>query len=122
MVRVPGRILIVDDEPPLLRMMSLYLGRMGYSVTTTNSTEEAWSLVEADPGAFAAAILDGSMPGMTMEELGLRLLRVRSSFCVLAASGSLDAYAGNSSRKANGAWRWIWPGVKATRRRKDGPS
>ena len=81
------RILIVDDEPPLLRMMSLYLGRLGYKVTMADSTDKAWSLVEADPGAFAAAVLDGSMAGMSMEDLAFRLLGASPALCVLAASG-----------------------------------
>jgi CheY-like chemotaxis protein len=82
-----GRILIVDDEPPLLRMMSLYLGRLGYDVTTADATDEAWELVEADPASFVVAVLDGSMAGMSMEELASRLLRSNPSLCVLAASG-----------------------------------
>lgn len=81
------RILIVDDEPPLLRMMGLFLGRLGYSVTTADSTGKAWALVEADPSAFAAAVLDGSMAGMSMEELGSRMLRASPSLCILTASG-----------------------------------
>jgi CheY-like chemotaxis protein len=81
------RILIVDDEPPLLRMMGLYLTRHGYSVTTAESTEKAWSLVQSDPSAFDVAVLDGSMAGMTMEELATRLLTANPSLCVLGASG-----------------------------------
>jgi DNA-binding NtrC family response regulator len=81
------RILIVDDEPPLLRMMSLFLGRLGHSVTTADTTDKAWALVEADPSAFAAAVLDGSMAGMSMEELGSRMLRSNPSLCILTASG-----------------------------------
>jgi two-component system cell cycle sensor histidine kinase/response regulator CckA len=82
-----GRILVVDDEPPLLRMLSLYLGRLGYSVTTVESTGAAWSLVEADPAAFAVAVLDGSMSGMSMDELALRMLHANRKLRVLAASG-----------------------------------
>jgi len=81
------RILIVDDEPPLLRMMSLFLGRVGYTVTTADATDKAWELVEADPSAFAAAVLDGSMAGMSMEELALRMLSANPSLCILTASG-----------------------------------
>ena len=33
-------ILIVDDEPPLLNVMSLYLRRLGYSVTTLQRAEQ----------------------------------------------------------------------------------
>jgi DNA-binding NtrC family response regulator len=82
-----GRILIVDDEPPLLRMMSLYLGRLGYDVTTADATDEAWELVEADPASFVVAVLDGSMAGMSMEELALRMLSANPSLCILTASG-----------------------------------
>ena len=87
MDRTARRILIVDDEPPLLRMMSVYLGRLGYTVTTAEATDKAWALVEADPTAFDAAVLDGSMEGMSMEELAARMLNANPSMCVLSASG-----------------------------------
>jgi CheY-like chemotaxis protein len=87
MSKISRRILIVDDEPPLLRMMSLYLGRLGYSVTTADSTDQAWALVEADGSAFDAAVLDGSMAGMSMAELASRMLNSSPTMCVLAASG-----------------------------------
>jgi len=78
---------VVDDEPPLLRVLSLYLGRLGYSVTTAESAETAWLLVEADPAAFAVAVLDGSMSGMSMDDLAMRMLRANPALRVLAASG-----------------------------------
>jgi two-component system, cell cycle sensor histidine kinase and response regulator CckA len=84
---VTGRILIVDDEPPLLRIMSVYLGRLGYPVVTADNTDRAWALVEAEPSVYAAAVLDGSMPGMSMEELARLLLSANPRLCVLAASG-----------------------------------
>jgi len=82
-----GKILIVDDEAPLLRMMSLYLGRLGYDVATAGTTDQAWTLVEADPTGFAAAVLDASMPGLSMPDLAARLLAANPSLCVLASSG-----------------------------------
>jgi CheY-like chemotaxis protein len=81
------RVLIVDDEPPLLRMMSLFLGRLGYTVTAVDATDKAWELVQSDPMAFAAAVLDGSMDGMGMEELASRMLSANPSLCILTASG-----------------------------------
>ena len=87
MLCASGRILVVDDEPPLLRMLSLYLGRLGYSVTTAETTDAAWKLVEAGPAAFTVAVLDGSMSGMSMDDLALRMLRTDPALRVLAASG-----------------------------------
>ena len=82
-----GKILIVDDEPALLKMMSVYLGRLGYSVATSSSTDHAWSQVEAAPTDFAVAVLDATMDGMSMDELATRILGANPALCVLAASG-----------------------------------
>jgi CheY-like chemotaxis protein len=87
MDRTAGRILIVDDEPPLLRMMSMYLGRLGYQVTAADGTDKAWGLAQPDPSAFDVAVLDGSMAGMSMEDLATRLLAANPSLRVLTASG-----------------------------------
>ena len=89
-----GRILLVDDDPSLLKMMGVYLGRLGYSVTLANSTEQAWAEVEGAPSGYAIAVLDGSMPGLSMEDLALKMLRANPSLCVVAASGySMDTAA-----------------------------
>jgi two-component system cell cycle sensor histidine kinase/response regulator CckA len=82
-----GRILIVDDEPSLLKMMSTYLSRLGYAVTTSNSTDAAWKEVEAAPARFDMAVIDATMSGMTMVELAQQLLRVNPAMTVVAASG-----------------------------------
>jgi two-component system, cell cycle sensor histidine kinase and response regulator CckA len=82
-----GKILIVDDEPPLLKMMSVYLGRLGYAVSTASTTDKAWEMVEAAPSEFACAVLDATMAGMSMRELALRILAADPKICVLAASG-----------------------------------
>jgi len=87
MDRAAGKILLVDDEPALLKMMSMYLGRRGYGVTTADSTDHAWSEVEAAPSEFAVAVLDATMAGLSMQELALRLLDASPSLCVIAASG-----------------------------------
>ena len=87
MDRTARSILIADDEPSLLRMMSVFLGRHGYTVTTAEGPDKAWALVEADPAGFDLAVLDGSMAGMSMEELAMRLLDANPSLCILAASG-----------------------------------
>jgi DNA-binding NtrC family response regulator len=50
--------------------------------------------VEAAPSDYAIAVLDGSMPGLSMEDLALKMLRANPSLCVVAASGySVDTSA-----------------------------
>lgn len=85
----PRHILIVDDEPAVLKLMSTYLRRFGYLVSTSDSTDAAWKEVEAAPATFDVAVLDASMPGMTMLDLAQQLLRVNPAFTVIAASGYL---------------------------------
>ncbi len=87
---MPGttnRVLVVDDEPPLLKMVSTYLRRLGYVVLTAGSTEQAWKEVEAAPDSFALAVLDATMSGMPMEDLAARILAADPRLCVIAASG-----------------------------------
>jgi DNA-binding NtrC family response regulator len=80
-------ILIVDDEPPLLKVMSLYLRRLGYSVTTLDRAEQAAALTDADLERFAMVVLDATLDGIGMEELALRMLHANAALRVLAASG-----------------------------------
>lgn len=87
MTPTAGSILLVDDEPSLLRMMSVYLCRLGYTVITSGSTDEAWAQVEAAPSEFTVVILDATMPGMSMEALALKMLQVNPLLRVIVASG-----------------------------------
>lgn len=87
MARTSGRLLLVDDEPALLKLMSLYLERRGYSVEAVASTDEAWARMQADPFAYAVAVLDGSMAGLPSAELAIRMMRVSPAVRVIATSG-----------------------------------
>ena len=81
------RILLVDDEPQLLKMMNMYMVRRGFSVTTASSTQEAWAGVEAAPAEVSVAVLDATMSGMSTQELALRILTGNPSASVIIASG-----------------------------------
>ena len=84
----PGpKILIVDDDPALLKMMGLFLNRMGYQVTTMDGTDRAWTEMESRVSEFAGAVLDASMAGLSTQDLALRLLSANPSLCVVVASG-----------------------------------
>ena len=87
MTKGASQILIVDDEPSLLKMMSFYLARLGYAVLTAGNTEKAWAEVEATPHGFAVVVLDATMDGIPMEDLASRILAADPQVCVIAASG-----------------------------------
>jgi len=77
----------VDDEPPLLKMMSAYLSRLGYDVVTAVNAEQALKAVGAQPDGFAVAVLDATIAGSSLEELASRMLAVTPRLCLIAASG-----------------------------------
>lgn len=67
------KILVVDDEPKWLRLVSLYLGSRHCLVTTAVSGEEALQKVAQDQPDLVIA--DITMPGMDGYELCSRLRR-----------------------------------------------
>lgn len=87
MTQAAATVLIVDDEPSLLKMISVYLERRGHRVVTFASTEKAWQHVEADPAAVALAVVDVSMAGLSAREFGARLLAANPRAQVIFSSG-----------------------------------
>jgi two-component system response regulator GlrR len=69
----PSRILIVDDDPEIARMLSKSLARHGYEIDTAASAEEALAQVEARPAD--AALVDLVMPGRDGADLAELLRR-----------------------------------------------
>jgi EAL domain-containing protein (putative c-di-GMP-specific phosphodiesterase class I) len=67
--RAPGRVLIADDEPMLLRGLSRVLSRAGFDVVTVSDGRQAADLLTTQE--FDAIVSDISMPGMN----GIQLLR-----------------------------------------------
>lgn len=58
-----GRVLIVDDEPSILRAVSRTLGR-SHDVETATDGDEALELIRRDPLRFDAVMTDVQMPRM----------------------------------------------------------
>ncbi len=63
----PDRLLIVDDEPVITRLVAQRLKGKGYNCETSASATEA--LRQLDSGEFVLVISDINMPGMTGIEL-----------------------------------------------------
>jgi CheY-like chemotaxis protein len=76
----PTRILIVDDDASLCRVLADYLGPLGYEVETV--ANGLVGLQRALSGDFAAVILDVRLPGLNGIEV-LRRLRERSKIRVI---------------------------------------
>jgi DNA-binding NtrC family response regulator len=65
---MPEKILIVDDEPDMLRLLTMILrSKTPYDITTTNNPVEALEL--AKRGGYDLVITDLKMPGLDGIEL-----------------------------------------------------
>ncbi len=85
------RILVVDDEPEVLNVVSASLTRAGFRVEPVNSGEaalQAYFAHSADP--FSLVITDVLMPGIGGVELVRRLMRRDPSVRVLFMSGHVS--------------------------------
>jgi len=80
-------LLIVDDEPKLLDLLSRYLGRLGYQVETSGNAEDALARFQAEPDRFTMAITDLSLPSMNGEDLIERLRELRPGLPAIITSG-----------------------------------
>jgi len=72
-----ARILLVDDEAPLLAVWREALTGMGYQVATAASGEEALALFAEAPDGFDLVLTDQIMPGLSGTDFvgGVRALR-----------------------------------------------
>lgn len=82
------RILVVEDEPGLLRVLVRYLTRLGYEAVAASNAGDALDAFRADAGSFLAVLTDLSLPDMRGEELVIRLRELNPLIAVLVASGS----------------------------------
>jgi CheY-like chemotaxis protein len=62
------RILVADDDPAILRLVSTILEKENFTVVTARDGREAYKVLQGDPN-FTAAILDVVMPHVSGFEL-----------------------------------------------------
>src|SRR5229473_3381637 len=81
------RVLVVDDEQPLLAVTAEVLSRLGYEPVAFSESLAALAEFEAQPGRFDAAITDEVMPGLSGTELASVIHRRRPELPILLVSG-----------------------------------
>ncbi|HET6980800.1 MAG TPA: ATP-binding protein, partial [Myxococcaceae bacterium] len=102
-VAPPGageRILLVDDEPVIARVVSEQLRRIGYVVTPVNDPEEALELVAEDPEDFDLLLTDLQMPRMDGVELAARVAQIRPQLPVVLSTGNRWSVPASMARAA----------------------
>jgi len=91
------RIVLVDDSPRLLTVVSDMLRAAGHTVTTSTSGEEALELF--DPSQHDVVITDLGMPRMNGWEIAERVKKRSSSTAVFILTGWGESVSGHESRQ-----------------------
>src|SRR5581483_8811634 len=86
-------VLIVDDEPFVLRAATMALERRGYRVLQAESGPAAIELLRRTRNQVAVVILDYSMPGMSGQDTLPHLRRIKPDLEVIVSSGYSESEA-----------------------------
>ena len=85
--RSEGTILLVEDEPALVKLIGIALTQLGYTVMLASTPSEATQLATASAGEIHLLLTDVIMPGMNGSELAQHLLTLRPGLKCLFMSG-----------------------------------
>ncbi len=84
-------ILLVDDEPAVLKIVGRMLERYGYRVSSATSGTEALSIFHNDPDSFDIVVTDMTMPDVTGEILAKEIMAIKPGMSVILCTGFSDS-------------------------------
>ncbi len=95
------RILLVDDEVSLLRLMQRYLTRIGYQVDACERATQAWDLFCSPGGSYELVIVDLTLPDLPGDVLLGRMIDRQPGTRAIICSGvppSTESFSGSAVR------------------------
>jgi PAS domain S-box-containing protein len=81
------RILLVDDEDQIVRMVQQMLERLGYQVVAQTSSTAALASFRQSPESFDIVITDMTMPNMTGPQLAQHLKKIKPDIPIIICTG-----------------------------------
>jgi PAS domain S-box-containing protein len=84
-------ILYVDDEEPLVFLVTRVLERSGYHCTGTTEARHAVDLVRRNPQQFDLVLSDMNMPGMSGLDVAREVLSIRPDLPIVITTGYVRA-------------------------------
>jgi two-component system, OmpR family, KDP operon response regulator KdpE len=90
MSAAPLKVLVIDDEPPIRKLLRMGLGTQGYEILEAPNGKAALELMAGDPDLI---ILDLGLPDIQGHEL-LRMLRARNERVPIVVLSSRGDEAG----------------------------
>ncbi|MEW5733584.1 MAG: ATP-binding protein [Thermodesulfobacteriota bacterium] len=84
-------VLLVDDQPDVLKMIREMLEAIGYRVTALNSSRDALEVFRKASENFDVVITDMAMPGMAGNELAAKIMEIRPGIPLILCTGYSDS-------------------------------
>jgi len=84
------RILVVEDEDALLKVMAQMVERLGYKAVLASSSVQAFDLFRENADGFDLVVTDQTMPQLTGAELAKKILMLRPDIPVIICTGFSD--------------------------------
>ncbi len=89
-VRGDARVLLVDDDPQIVKVATTSLLRLGYHVTSTTDPVAALATLQTSPHRFDVLITDFNMPGLRGSELAAAARSARSDLPIILVTGAAE--------------------------------
>lgn len=102
----PEKVLVVDDDEMLLRLMAAYLARSGYEVASANDGYDALGTLQMR-GPFAVMVTDISMPGMSGLELLRSARKLDPQLEVIVISAAATVESAVAAMREGGAYNYL---------------
>ena len=94
------RVLVVDDEEPLVKLATRTLEELGYAPVGFTSSSAALAAFRAEPQRFDAVITDERMPGLSGSALIREVRGIRDRIPVVLMSGYIGGPTASRAREA----------------------
>lgn len=99
LLRGSERILFVDDEVPIVKLVMQGLGLMGYQVQAETDSLRALKIFSESPESYDLVITDMNMPKMTGKQLAVEILKIRPDLPVILCSGYSEPISEQSAEE-----------------------
>ncbi|MGV1098415.1 ATP-binding protein [Thiovibrio sp. JS02] len=93
------RVLLVDDEEQVLKMLQEMVEFLGYRVTSFSDSGQAWEAFEKHPENFDLVVTDQTMPGLTGGVLAGKMLRLKPQIPIILCTGFSEAVSEEKARE-----------------------
>lgn len=98
-----GRLLLVEDDAALLRVLKRGLELLGHRVAAFDEPVAAFAAVRSEPAAFSAVVADHDLPGMRGSEFAQAVRELCPTLPIVLTSGLVTPELASTVQQLGGA-------------------